>query len=240
MAEDNSVVELRLGASFDPNPRVAFHSVRYDFKPASVDVTKEAALEVGEKNQVTITVPHIESSGTTHTVYKGNKRTCPKECVLIIDNATGSVTLEKLSNTIQVKKTRAEGSSRLSMRPLTPVDSSKMKTSPPKSGGKMSQHSPSSFKECSPVLTPVELTNNRDNGNNSSSAPVALTDNMSDSSSSSSSSSGSDVSSDSESDNSDSDAAPTKGAHTPREVPSKDLYTLSEDLHLTESGSDSE
>eukprot|EP00106_Octopus_bimaculoides_P013894 XP_014781336.1 PREDICTED: RNA polymerase II elongation factor ELL-like [Octopus bimaculoides] len=28
MAEDNSVVELRLGASFDPNPRVAFHSVR--------------------------------------------------------------------------------------------------------------------------------------------------------------------------------------------------------------------
>ncbi|CAI9717901.1 ELL-associated factor 1-like isoform X2 [Octopus vulgaris] len=241
MAEDNSVVELRLGASFDPNPRVAFHSVRYDFKPASVDVTKEAALEVGEKNQVTITVPHIESSGTTHTVYKGNKRTCPKECVLIIDNASGSVTLEKLSNTIQVKKTRAEGSSRLSMRPLTPVDSSKMKTSPPKSG-KMSQHSPSSFKECSPALTPVEPDNNRDNGNSSLNvcAPVALTNNMSESSSSSSSSSGSDVSSDSESDNSDSEGGPNKDTPAPCDVPSKDLSTLSEDLHLTESGSDSE
>lgn len=55
---------------------------------------------------------------------------------------------------------RAEGSSRLSMRPLTPVDSGKMKTSPPKSG-KMSQHSPSSFKECSPALTPVEPDGNR-------------------------------------------------------------------------------
>eukprot|EP00106_Octopus_bimaculoides_P013895 XP_014781337.1 PREDICTED: ELL-associated factor 2-like [Octopus bimaculoides] len=127
------------------------------------------------------------------------------------------------------------------MRPLTPVDSSKMKTSPPKSG-KMSQHSPSSFKECSPALTPVEPDNNRDNGNSSLNvcAPVALTNNMSESSSSSSSSSGSDMSSDSESDNSDSEGGPNKDTPAPCDVPSKDLCTLSEDLHLTESGSDSE
>lgn len=239
MAEDN-IFELRLGASFDLNPRVAFHSIRYDFKPASVDVTKEAALEVGEKNQVTVTVPHIEGSGTTHTVYKGNKRPCPKECVLIIDKPSGTVTLEKLSNTIQVKKTRAEGSSRHSIRPVTPVDTGK-KTSPPK-GGKLAQFSPPSIKECSPALTPLEQ-DNRDGLNglsNVTSQPVSglETGNMSDSSSGSSSSSGSDFSSDSDTDQSDSEVEPNKSP--PPEIPVKNIYTLSEDLRLSESGSDSE
>lgn len=47
-----------------------------------------------------------QGSGTSHTVYKGNKRPCPKECVLIIDHDTGAYTLERLSTHIQLKKTR--------------------------------------------------------------------------------------------------------------------------------------
>lgn len=237
MAENNEF-ELRLGASFDTNPRVAFHSIRYDFKPASVDVSQEAALEVGEKNKVTVTVPHIEGSGTTHTVYKGNRRPCPKECVLIIDKQTGTVTLEKLSNTIQIKKTRAEGSSRQSIRPVTPVDSGK-KTSPPK-GGKLSQFSPSSIKESSSAFTPIE-PENRDGLNGVCNVPNTqpVTANMSDSSSGSSSSSGSDLSSESESDQSDSEPE-TNNKGPPPELPVKNICTLSEDLRLSESGSDSE
>jgi hypothetical protein len=30
-----------------------------DFKPASVDVNKEATLETGSNNSVTVTVPHL-------------------------------------------------------------------------------------------------------------------------------------------------------------------------------------
>jgi len=48
----------------------------------------------------------LQGAGTTHTVYKGNKRPSQKECVLIIDHTTGEMTLEKLANTIQLKKTR--------------------------------------------------------------------------------------------------------------------------------------
>lgn len=33
-----------------------------DFKPASVDTSKEASVEVGKGNQVTVTVPHVEVS----------------------------------------------------------------------------------------------------------------------------------------------------------------------------------
>lgn len=42
------------------------------------------------------------------TVFKGNKRPYQKDCVLIINHDTGEFVLEKLSSSIQVKKTRYE------------------------------------------------------------------------------------------------------------------------------------
>uniref|UniRef100_A0A3B3STZ9 ELL associated factor 1 n=1 Tax=Paramormyrops kingsleyae TaxID=1676925 RepID=A0A3B3STZ9_9TELE len=50
------------------------------------------------------------------TVFKGNKRPYQKDCVLIINHDTGEFMLEKLSSSIQVKKTRAEGSSKIQAR----------------------------------------------------------------------------------------------------------------------------
>lgn len=99
---------LKLGPSFT-NPRgTAFHTLKYDFKPASVDVSKMASVAVEMNQQVTVTVPHLDGAGTEHTVFKGSQRPYHKECVLIIDRRTGEVMLEKLSSNIQVKKTRKE------------------------------------------------------------------------------------------------------------------------------------
>jgi ELL-associated factor len=55
---------------------------------------------------INLIVGFFQGAGTDHTVYKGNKRQCLKECVLIIDHQTGTFTLEKLTNNIQLKKTR--------------------------------------------------------------------------------------------------------------------------------------
>ena len=77
-----------------------------DFKPASVDVSKVAKVDVGANNTMTVTVPHLDGAGIPHTVFKGSQRPYHKECVLIIDRVTGEITLEKLSANIQVKKTR--------------------------------------------------------------------------------------------------------------------------------------
>lgn len=118
----NEVREFRLGRSFSRSGNVAFHSVRYDFKPASVDTTKMASVDVGEGHQVTVTVPHIEGSGTSQTVFKGSKKPYLKECVLIVDHNTGEITLERLSQNINLKKTRAEGSSKIQARPITPTE----------------------------------------------------------------------------------------------------------------------
>ncbi|KAI8422502.1 hypothetical protein MSG28_006318 [Choristoneura fumiferana] len=115
------VRELKLGASFTNNKSSQYHTIKYDFKPASVDVNKMATVDVGTNNQVTVTVPHLDGAGVPQTVFKGSQRPYAKECVLIIDRVTGEITLEKLSSNIQVKKTRQESVAK--PRPLTPVAS---------------------------------------------------------------------------------------------------------------------
>lgn len=107
-----------------------------DFKPASVDVHKEATLQTGSNNSVTVTLPHLgnkryflhmfpmfikiylkfigsDGSGVPNTIFKGSQRDyTKKECVLIINRDTNEITLEKLHSNIQVKKTRADSSSK--------------------------------------------------------------------------------------------------------------------------------
>ncbi|KAK1165893.1 ELL-associated factor 2-like [Acipenser oxyrinchus oxyrinchus] len=146
---------LILGESFERQPKCAFHTVRYDFKPASIDTACEGDLEVGKGEQVTITLPNLEGSTAPVTVFKGSKRPYMRECVLIVNHDTGEYRLEKLSNNLAVKKTRAEGSSkvqslleqqtsRLSQQARGGGSSSKTpsapKSSPPKN--KMSPASP--------------------------------------------------------------------------------------------------
>ncbi|ODN05918.1 Ell-associated factor Eaf [Orchesella cincta] len=151
---DPEVRELKFGSSFTSGGRNqqqgSFHSVRYDFKPASVDTSKMATLDVGPNGQVTISMPNVDGNGTT--VFKGARKPYAKECVLIIDHETGEVVLEKLTHNIQVKRTREEGgckkggSSSLSM-PVVPP--------PPAVEAKKPPH-PSSFK-----MDP-KITNNRE------------------------------------------------------------------------------
>ncbi|XP_056668310.1 ELL-associated factor 2-like [Monodelphis domestica] len=58
---DSWVRVLKLGESFEKHPRSTFHTVRYDCKPASIDTSCEGDLEVGKGEQMTITLPNIES-----------------------------------------------------------------------------------------------------------------------------------------------------------------------------------
>nr|XP_058958909.1 ELL-associated factor 2-like [Pocillopora verrucosa] len=99
--------ELRLGSSFHSKggPKMAFHTIRYDFKPASVDTSRPAELVVGDKNEVTVTVPNVQDSG--NTVYRGSKRSCTKEFILVVDKEKKTFTLERIESTVpQLKKVR--------------------------------------------------------------------------------------------------------------------------------------
>lgn len=84
----------------------SYHTIRYDFKPASSNTSSAGHLEVDEHNGVAVKIPH-EGGGETN--FSGHQKEANvKDCLLIIDHATGEITLEKLSSQILVKKTRAE------------------------------------------------------------------------------------------------------------------------------------
>ena len=240
---DDDVHELKFGTSFDSKSSVAFHSIKYDFKPASVDASRESLVEVGEGHQVTVNVPHVEGAGTTHTVYKGNKRETPKECILIIDHKTGTFTLEKLSNNIMLKKTRLQGSSKVHSaqggnRPSTPVEVNKQKMSPVAKQHARSTPTPSQKSPVnnSPPITPVPVENIV---NNSLIGEISSSD-----------SSGSDNDSSDDSDVEDDKMKTSNTSSVPQNVPKPDppkpaapkssYKILDMDLCLSDSDSDSD
>ena len=60
-----------------------------------------ATIDVGVNKQITVNVP-------PNTVFKGSAKPYQKQCIIIVNSDTGEITLEKLSDNIQVKKTRSE------------------------------------------------------------------------------------------------------------------------------------
>jgi len=100
--------QLKIGKSFEKKGgNSVYHSIRYDFKPVSVDEERKGTLEVQENKSVSVTLPHIDGHGATN--YKGNAKPAnTKDCILIIDHETGELTLERISNQIMLKKTRPE------------------------------------------------------------------------------------------------------------------------------------
>lgn len=242
---------LKLGHTFEKQPRCAFHTVRYDFKPASIDTSCEGDLEVGKGEQVTITLPNIEGSTTPVTVFKGSKKPYLKECILIINHDTGECRLEKLSSNITVKKTRVEGSSKVQCR----IEQQQQQMRNSSRAPNFVKYSPSEEKMSPPSLM--------DDIERELKAEASLMDQMSscDSSSdskSSSSSSSEDSSSDSEGEEckssfSDVSGHPALPAMPHSRIPDINtqhsryqdnsgllMSTLRNDLELSESGSDSD
>lgn len=99
--------EYELHKSLDRHNQ--FHTLRYGFKPASVNSDEPAALELTSKGEVTIKAPNIDGSSSNYTVFRGHRRPHVKECLLVIDNVTGEMVLQKLTDNITVKATRTLG-----------------------------------------------------------------------------------------------------------------------------------
>ncbi|XP_061579059.1 ELL-associated factor 2 [Cololabis saira] len=255
---DNQEHVLKLGETFEKHPKSAYHTVRYDFKPASIDTTCEGELEVGKGEQVTITLPNLEGSSTPLTVFKGSKRPYMKECILIVNHDTGEYRLEKLNSNIAVKKTRAEGSSKIHsrMEQQTSRLSQQIKSSSNSSSGggsKASSSSKSPLKEKTSPASPMDDIERELMAEARVMDQLSSTGSSSDSNSSSSSSS--DSSSSDEEDERNRAPAPapapanpsmpllyTSSSTTsrPQESGGGLMNTLKNDLQLSESGSESD
>ncbi|XP_005746276.1 ELL-associated factor 2 [Maylandia zebra] len=249
---DNQEHVLKLGETFEKHPKSAYHTVRYDFKPASIDTSCEGELEVGKGEQVTITLPNLEGSSAPVTVFKGSKRPYMKECILIVNHDTGEYRLEKLNSNIAVKKTRAEGSSKIHSR--LEQQTSRLGQQM-RSNNSSSNKTPASTKS-SPPKEKTSPASPMDDIERELMAEARVMDQMSSSDSSSDSNSSSSSSSDDSSSSSDSEDERTSAApsvnHSMPIITSTDsnshhhesggglMNTLKNDLQLSESGSESD
>ncbi|MEE6508813.1 hypothetical protein FKM82_023092 [Ascaphus truei] len=202
-----------------------------------------------------ITLPNLEGSTAPVTVFKGSKRPYLKECILIVNHDTGECRLEKLSSNISVKKTRAEGSSRVQSRIEQQQQQMRNASKTPTSG----KNSPPTEK-MSPPTEKMSPTSPLDDIERELMAEARVIDQMNSSGSSSesknsSSSSSDDSSSDSEDEGNKSSqsasmpalsqlhpsAASMESVHSkPQDNGGQMLSTLRNDLQLSESGSDSD
>ncbi|CAF1197661.1 unnamed protein product [Rotaria sp. Silwood1] len=118
--EDGKAYDLEFGDTWNSindgnSSKYAYHTIKYDFKPASVAKSEQAELSVGSTQDVSITLPNVEGSLTQSTKFSGStKPYTPKECLMIIDPRTGKIVLERLSANVRVKNVRAEN------RPVIP------------------------------------------------------------------------------------------------------------------------
>jgi len=96
---------LKLGSTWDHIPTDLIHAVQYDFKPASIDPSQPGQMRPEGSNGVTVLLPHKDTDESSE--FKGNKQQTPKDCFLIVDKATKTIYLEKVSNMIRVKKHRS-------------------------------------------------------------------------------------------------------------------------------------
>ncbi|XP_070831332.1 ELL-associated factor 2 [Chaetodon trifascialis] len=258
---DNQEHVLKLGETFEKHPKSAYHTVRYDFKPASIDTTCEGELEVGKGEQVTITLPNLEGSSAPVTVFKGSKRPYMKECILIVNHDTGEYRLEKLNSNIAVKKTRAEGSSKIHSRleQQTSRLSQQMKCNSSSSSSSSSSSKTSATSKSSPPKEKTSPASPMDDIERELMAEAQVMDQLSSGDSSSDSNSSSSSSSDDSSSSSDSEDERTSALPSVQVNHSMPIIntsantnirhqesggglmnTLKNDLQLSESGSESD
>jgi len=97
---------LHIGESY--TGQLQYHSVKYDFKPPSIDFDKEGILE-SDGTKCKIRLPNKiknEQPAKQSTVYEGKIQEIEKECILIIDRKTNTITLERVTSKVSVRNTR--------------------------------------------------------------------------------------------------------------------------------------
>ncbi|CAI7993730.1 ELL-associated factor 1 [Geodia barretti] len=103
----NQEYRVKLGKSFTFPKENAFHTIKYDFKPLSVDNSKPGKLRVGEGDEVNMSLPVVQAESADDVAqFRGPKRPCTRECVLIINTETGEAILEKIGSSVNLKSVR--------------------------------------------------------------------------------------------------------------------------------------
>lgn len=253
---DGEVHELKLGRSFDADGTLSFHSMYYDFKPASIDTAQHAVIDIEQGNKVKVTVPHIEGSSTKQTVYCGSKQPSQKDFALVINHKTGEFVLERLAYRLNLKRTRSEKARELKLgvskqqKPATETEkltnASNTSTMTTTKTAEVKQEQPIKASKNTKPKSPAVCSGAARKSSSKSGAKRALSaSSSSEASSSSSSSSDEDDDDDqsgpsSESEKEKPQSAPAGHTSQTSKSASTTNFNICEDLELSESNSSSD
>ncbi|CAD5207397.1 unnamed protein product [Bursaphelenchus okinawaensis] len=149
--------ELKIGQSFGKSRKNSdYHTLRYDFKPKSIGGETETFVAIKDNDDVQIA---IASEGRDDiTMYKGSKKPIKdgKECLLIFNETTGEMRLEKIASNINVKQTRKadDDADKVLREEVTRLRKTKP-GKPKKSKPIEEEDEPESSKPSPPELTPI-------------------------------------------------------------------------------------
>eukprot|EP00039_Didymoeca_costata_P000309 m.45085 g.45085 ORF g.45085 m.45085 type:complete len:228 (-) comp10185_c0_seq2:193-876(-) len=93
-----------LGETFSNNCSTQYHSVRYDFKPASIDTSTPGNLNVTAGTQK-VKLQLNSTEGGEKIKFEGPASHATKECILLFDSDKKAFRLEKLCKSIKLKHT---------------------------------------------------------------------------------------------------------------------------------------
>eukprot|EP00038_Savillea_parva_P008164 m.175127 g.175127 ORF g.175127 m.175127 type:complete len:220 (-) comp13940_c0_seq1:787-1446(-) len=105
--ESGKVYPIELGDSFATEH--TFHTLKYDFKPKSIDYNSLGELSSDGRNiQVTLKTKQQEAATASDVQFNGHATECKKdsEFVLLFDAERSVFVLERLTSTIALKQNR--------------------------------------------------------------------------------------------------------------------------------------
>merc|ERR1712000_501439 len=117
-SNNQNIHNLIIGDSFASKSAKTYAQIKYNFLPKSIDDTKDGIVECNSSGKVSVKLQATNLQPNEMVVFEGsdsysNNRAKGylngnlgrnRECILIIDKITNTVTLERLSHNISLQK----------------------------------------------------------------------------------------------------------------------------------------
>ncbi|KAL6625453.1 RNA polymerase II transcription elongation factor-domain-containing protein [Neocallimastix sp. 'constans'] len=100
---EDKTYQMKIGNSIKSKD-ISYHSIHYNIKPPSIDHSKPGSLHCTNSNSDTFVVEYNNQQSEEKYQFIGNQKEVNKELILLYDEETNTITLERLDSTFFVKR----------------------------------------------------------------------------------------------------------------------------------------
>ncbi|KAL6636080.1 hypothetical protein LY90DRAFT_669288 [Neocallimastix californiae] len=100
---DDKPYQIKIGNSIK-SKNISYHSIHYNIKPPSIDHNKPGALHCNDPKTGMYVLEYNNQQNEEKYQFIGNQKEANKELILLYDEATNTITLERLDSMFIVKR----------------------------------------------------------------------------------------------------------------------------------------